>query len=568
MTLGFLFVRLPALEEFERSEVVERLVGADGVVDVFPATELGTELRDVPAIRDHLIELLVVRAMGAFDLPVKLGRARWEDEERQVSLLASDFEFGSEFAAAIHLQGGDGERHAIDQRVQEASRGQRSGAFVHFQHIPTRDHVAGREVFQYHAARRSHLFGVDLHQITRPSNRPKMGFSPGPGTAAHFAAPPDRSFRPSFHQHAAALQVVQDPAHHGRGKPNVFAAQQHDQFVLPPAGILASQSENGFALRGCPGRLAMPMRAMRTILQRGEVMRIVAPPPAIERLPADPKVAAGKSRIAAMTQIMTHPGQPELTNPAQLAPKTRKLARSGHLPSSYLHGDTLPSVTNHSEREHVLDFAFVHACGPQSDSGSGMLSLLSTYYLDRCGTKCEVSFSIRGGSVPSPQREAPIAAPRSRSRSRQLHFWVTDLDYDFISLIAAENDADYECPFCGQFERDTLPGVLKDYVQTGKVKFVYRDFPPHHPHAMLAARASRCAGDQGKYWKMHDALFTSQANLAEDHLSELAGSLDIDSTKFANCLAGHKFTGAIQDSVSQANDLGIHATPSFIIGTL
>lgn len=170
--------------------------------------------------------------------------------------------------------------------------------------------------------------------------------------------------------------------------------------------------------------------------------------------------------------------------------------------------------------------------------------------------------------MPSPQREAPIAAPRSRSRSRQLHFWVTDLDYDFISLIAAENDADYECPFCGQFERDTLPGVLKDYVQTGKVKFVYRDFPPHHPHAMLAARASRCAGDQGKYWEMHDALFANQMNLVEGHLSELAESLGLDATKFANCLTSQKFTDEIQASVSQADKLGFSGTPSFIIGTL
>lgn len=128
--------------------------------------------------------------------------------------------------------------------------------------------------------------------------------------------------------------------------------------------------------------------------------------------------------------------------------------------------------------------------------------------------------------------------------------------------------ADYECPFCGQFERDTVPELLKNYVQTGKVKFVYRDLPLHHPHAMLAARASRCAADQGKYWEMHDALFASQANLAQDHVSELAGSLSLDSTRFANCLASDKFTGAIQASVSQANDLGLHATPSFIIGTL
>jgi len=105
----------------------------------------------------------------------------------------------------------------------------------------------------------------------------------------------------------------------------------------------------------------MPMRSVRAILQRGEVMRIVAPPPAIERLPADPKVAAGEGRIAAMAQIMIHPSQPELTGPAQLAPKTRKLPRSRHLPSSYLHDDTLSSVTNHSEREQKPPEVLIHS---------------------------------------------------------------------------------------------------------------------------------------------------------------------------------------------------------------
>src|SRR5487761_869588 len=92
-------------------------------------------------------------------------------------------------------------------------------------------------------------------------------------------------------------------------------------------------------------------------------MRIVAPPPAIERLPADPKVTAGEGRIAAVTEIMTHPDQSKLPDPAQLAPKTRHLSRSGYLPSSYLHADTLPSVTNHSERE-------------QCHAGSGQFSII------------------------------------------------------------------------------------------------------------------------------------------------------------------------------------------------
>ena len=81
-------------------------------------------------------------------------------------------------------------------------------------------------------------------------------------------------------------------------------------------------------------------------------MRVVAAPPGIERLPADPKMTAGEGRVATMAEIVTHPDQAELASPAQLAPKARELSGFGYLPPLYLHGDTLSSVTNHSEREH------------------------------------------------------------------------------------------------------------------------------------------------------------------------------------------------------------------------
>jgi hypothetical protein len=290
--------------------------------------------------------------MRSFDVTVELGRAWREHEERQVSLLASQLEFGSKFAAAVHLHGGYGERHPIDQHIQKVSSGERSGAFVNFQDIPTRDHVASREVFQHDSARRSHLFGVELYQISRLSNGPKTRLPPHPGTASHLAATGGYLGR-RFHQHAATLQIVQNPAHRGGGKLEVFAAEQHGPFVLPPAGILALQRENGFALRGRLGRLPAPIRTVRVIFQTGEIVGVIAAPPSIERLPADPKVTAGACRIATVAEIVTHPVQPDLAGSAQLAPKARELSRFGYPSPSYLHGNTLPSVTNHSEREQI-----------------------------------------------------------------------------------------------------------------------------------------------------------------------------------------------------------------------
>ena len=71
---------------------------------------------------------------------------------------------------------------------------------------------------------------------------------------------------------------------------------------------------------------------------------------------------------------------------------------------------------------------------------------------------------------------------------------------------------DYQCPFCSRHFNQTYEQIKKDYIDTGKVKFYLRDFPlGFHPNAQKAAEAARCAGDQGKYWEMHDALFKNQS---------------------------------------------------------
>ncbi len=75
--------------------------------------------------------------------------------------------------------------------------------------------------------------------------------------------------------------------------------------------------------------------------------------------------------------------------------------------------------------------------------------------------------------------------------------------------------SDYQCPFCGAFYTQTEGQIKKDYIDTGKVKFYYRDFPltQIHPGAEKGAEAARCAGDQGKYWQMHDIVFGNQSSI-------------------------------------------------------
>src|SRR6266849_1457871 len=75
--------------------------------------------------------------------------------------------------------------------------------------------------------------------------------------------------------------------------------------------------------------------------------------------------------------------------------------------------------------------------------------------------------------------------------------------------------SDFQCPFCGRYDKDTYPQLLKDYVDTGKVKYVWRDYPlDFHRNAEKAAEAARCAGEQGRFWEMHDRLFANQQTIA------------------------------------------------------
>lgn len=135
--------------------------------------------------------------------------------------------------------------------------------------------------------------------------------------------------------------------------------------------------------------------------------------------------------------------------------------------------------------------------------------------------------------------------------------------------IAIIEFADFECPFCGQFARDTYPQVLANYVKTGKAVFFYHDFPlSAHPHAALAAEAARCAAEQGQYWQMHDDLFAHQSQLSERTISTDAQSLGIDSGRLMDCISTGRYTAAVKKSAQDAQQMGVRATPSFFIGTI
>jgi protein-disulfide isomerase len=126
---------------------------------------------------------------------------------------------------------------------------------------------------------------------------------------------------------------------------------------------------------------------------------------------------------------------------------------------------------------------------------------------------------------------------------------------------------DYECPFCRQFQSTTFAEIRKQYIDTGKVRFVVRDFPlVNHPHAFPAAEAARCAADQGQFWQMHDALFSDPSQLVQKRLIQHAEALKMDVEVFRSCLQNGQHKLEIQNEMQIATSLQVQGTPSFLIG--
>ncbi len=128
---------------------------------------------------------------------------------------------------------------------------------------------------------------------------------------------------------------------------------------------------------------------------------------------------------------------------------------------------------------------------------------------------------------------------------------------------------DYQCPFCSRHFRDVLPQIERDYIATGKVRYVLLDFPGElvHPNALKAAEAAHCAGDQGKFWEMHDRLLANQAALKPNDLLEHARTVGLDVASFQRCLDSSGHEDKIRDDLDAGLRAGVRGTPSFFFGS-
>lgn len=126
--------------------------------------------------------------------------------------------------------------------------------------------------------------------------------------------------------------------------------------------------------------------------------------------------------------------------------------------------------------------------------------------------------------------------------------------------------SDFECPFCGRYAEQTYPQIVEEYIETGKVKYIFRDFPlSFHANAQKAAEAAECAGEQGKYFEMHDLLFANQDSLSVENYKQWAEDLGLDTEQFNTCLDSGEMADEVAADFTYGQQIGVTGTPAFFI---
>jgi protein-disulfide isomerase len=126
---------------------------------------------------------------------------------------------------------------------------------------------------------------------------------------------------------------------------------------------------------------------------------------------------------------------------------------------------------------------------------------------------------------------------------------------------------DLQCPFCRQFAITSFDEIKKNWIDTGKLRYLSRDFPlDFHAQAMPAARAARCAGEQGKFWEMRMGLMRNANLLTAAYITKTSSDLKVEPKAFETCVASTKFDAEIQAEMAEGTRLGVTGTPTFVMG--
>ena len=175
------------------------------------------------------------------------------------------------------------------------------------------------------------------------------------------------------------------------------------------------------------------------------------------------------------------------------------------------------------------------------------------------------------------QAEAPSSADNSTNDSpaspeELMEFLLSDARHfqgDDDAPVTLIEFSDFRCGYCGRWAAETLPQIREQYVDTGKIRFAYKHLAVLGPDSVRAAEASECAAEQDTFWDFHNAVFLDQAQnhtqLNVDNLVSLAGTVDLDTDAFRECLESGRYNSQINQESMVIRNLGVNGTPGFVV---
>jgi len=201
---------------------------------------------------------------------------------------------------------------------------------------------------------------------------------------------------------------------------------------------------------------------------------------------------------------------------------------------------------------------------------AGSQPSLKRFYLVILGVAVVGAVLLWWVTRPKGPTSIPIAVDIQPSDTAGFQGYVLGPDSAPVTVIEY---ADYQCPACQSFDLVQFPTVRERLVSTGRIRYIYRDYPLDsiHQWARLAAHAAACVDEQGKFWEFKDALYRSQTEWAFSRnagtrFRETAGGLGVDLPAYDECMSSLRYAGRIQAGQTEGTRLGVNATPTFIIG--
>ena len=194
-----------------------------------------------------------------------------------------------------------------------------------------------------------------------------------------------------------------------------------------------------------------------------------------------------------------------------------------------------------------------------------------------------LAFIMVGGAVAAVLMNSPSTALNKDNNNEVIQRIVAPISEN-VPVLAADGGSsnitmvefgDYQCQYCARFHNETKNQIISNFVDTGQIRFVFKDFVindlPSDRASTLAAEASYCAADQGKYWQYHDELYDNSRGentgwVTENSLKQFATRIGIPNlTEFSGCLENHTHRDLVEANTQLASGIGLRSTPSFVI---